>query len=560
MLVLGASEHAPGAIVACWPDPAQRSPRLSATLEIAHNRERAFVQEPRAGDARSYAATPVVVDSQTVGALAVAVRDVAVPELKALSNLLAWSVEDLGLLLAARRHGDRFESLVASAGGLLDFERLAEATHGFALALASELGCERVSIGLRRRRGMRVVAVSSSRSFASESDSVRSLGAAMEEAADQDAALEFPAPADALPYALVAHQALAESSGAEVVRTLPLAWQDRCVGAVVCEWSDARTATEARRERLRDCGLFCGPILGLAAKADEGVFARARARAVDFARRHFGADHPFAKTGLVAALTFLLVLLCLLPADYRVSARASLEGRVQRALVAAVEGYLFEAHAKAGDLVRGGDVLARLDDRDLRLEQRKHASEAAQLETEYREALAAQDRTRIGILRSQIEKASAQLELATEELGRTTVTAPFDGIIVEGNLDHALGSPVARGDLLFEIAPLDGYRIIVRVEDRDIADVAPGQSGQLALSALPDQLFPLLVERVTPIATTRDGSNYFRVEAVLEEPVASLRPGMEGIAKIDVGERRLVWIWTHELLDWLRLRTWSWLP
>ena len=50
------------------------------------------------------------------------------------------------------------------------------------------------------------------------------------------------------------------------------------------------------------------------------------------------------------------------------------------------------------------------------------------------------------------------------------------------------------------------------------------------------------------------------VEAVLEEPFAALRPGMEGIAKIDVGRRRLLWIWTHEMLDWLRLSLWSFLP
>ena len=57
-----------------------------------------------------------------------------------------------------------------------------------------------------------------------------------------------------------------------------------------------------------------------------------------------------------------------------------------------------------------------------------------------------------------------------------------------------------------------------------------------------------------------EGRNYFRVEAVLEEPSEALRPGMAGIAKIDAGRRRLLWIWTHEMLDWLRLSTWSFLP
>ena len=117
-----------------------------------------------------------------------------------------------------------------------------------------------------------------------------------------------------------------------------------------------------------------------------------------------------------------------------------------------------------------------------------------------------------------------------------------------------------QGRVLFEIAPLDGYRIIVEVDGRDIADVKPAQRGRLTLEALPDQPMPLVVERVTPISTTEDGRNYFRVEAALEQPVPALRPGMQGIAKIEVGRRRLLWIWTHKLLDWLRLTTWSWLP
>jgi hypothetical protein len=39
-----------------------------------------------------------------------------------------------------------------------------------------------------------------------------------------------------------------------------------------------------------------------------------------------------------------------------------------------------------------------------------------------------------------------------------------------------------------------------------------------------------------------------------------LRPGMEGVGKVAIGERRLIWIWTHKLIDWVRLAFWSWMP
>jgi hypothetical protein len=37
-----------------------------------------------------------------------------------------------------------------------------------------------------------------------------------------------------------------------------------------------------------------------------------------------------------------------------------------------------------------------------------------------------------------------------------------------------------------------------------------------------------------------------------------LRPGMEGVGKIDVGTRKLAWIWAHPLLNWARLAMWRW--
>jgi multidrug efflux pump subunit AcrA (membrane-fusion protein) len=166
----------------------------------------------------------------------------------------------------------------------------------------------------------------------------------------------------------------------------------------------------------------------------------------------------------------------------------------------------------------------------------------------------------VNVLSAKLAQAEAQLELFDDQLARTQLVAPFDGIVVKGDLSQSLGTPVKRGELLFELAPLEGYRVILEVDDRDIADVVVGERGRLALSALPGEDMAFAVERITPVSTAEDGRNYFRVEARLEQPSEALRPGMTGVAKIDAGSRRLAWIWTHRFLDWLRLWTWSWWP
>ena len=86
--------------------------------------------------------------------------------------------------------------------------------------------------------------------------------------------------------------------------------------------------------------------------------------------------------------------------------------------------------------------------------------------------------------------------------------------------------------------------------------------GELARRSTPPPAFRLhdSVSKITPVNEAKEGHNYFRVEAQLQGEVGRLRPGMEGVGKIFVEERKIIWIWTRKLVDWARLTLWSWLP
>ncbi|MEO8629546.1 MAG: HlyD family efflux transporter periplasmic adaptor subunit, partial [Betaproteobacteria bacterium] len=112
---------------------------------------------------------------------------------------------------------------------------------------------------------------------------------------------------------------------------------------------------------------------------------------------------------------------------------------------------------------------------------------------------------------------------------------------------------------LMTLAPEHDFRVIVEVDERDVANVHVDQVGQLALAALPGDTFPLKIKRITPVATPAQGRNFFEVEAQLSGDAGNLRPGLIGIAKVDAGSRSLLWIWTHRAYDWVRLTAWSWL-
>jgi multidrug resistance efflux pump len=198
-----------------------------------------------------------------------------------------------------------------------------------------------------------------------------------------------------------------------------------------------------------------------------------------------------------------------------------------------------------------------LDDREFRLDHTKLLSEREQLLRKHRQAFATQDRAQMVVLSAQMSEVDAQIALVEDKIERAALRAPFNGLVVSGDLHQLLGTPVEQGKQLFQIAPLDAYRVILEVDERDIAQIKLGQDGNLTLSGLPHEIFDFSVQQVTPVSTSQEGRNFFRVEAHLQSSLERVRPGMEGVGKIAIGERRLIWIWTHSLVDWLRLWVWK---
>jgi multidrug resistance efflux pump len=207
-----------------------------------------------------------------------------------------------------------------------------------------------------------------------------------------------------------------------------------------------------------------------------------------------------------------------------------------------------------------GQVLAELASQDLELERRRRESELRQHEGAYRAAQARADRTQMVSHQSKAAEVQAMLSLVEAQLQRARIEAPFDGIVIKGDLSQQLGAPVQRGEVLMVLAPNDSFRLILEVDESDIGAVRPGQHGELALAAQPDRRLAFTTRRVVPVATAADGRNFFEVEASLQQGIPQLRPGLSGVAKIDAGSQPIGWLLAHRALDWLRLAWWKVTP
>ena len=511
----------------------------------------------------SHLGFPLLVDGAQEGVVAVECDGVTDAALRDAMRQLQWGASWLELrqrrgqaAVDAVRLRQGYAALEVTATALAA-ERFDAAARATATEVAVRLAATRVSIGWLRRRSVRVVGLSHAVPSGRRADATVDLAAVMEEAVDQGASLLFPVPGgEALP-SRAAHAWLATRGGGPHVLTVPLTLHGSIAGAITIE----REAPfdQAAIDLAEAIAALVGPVLGQLRLTERWLSTIALHILGRTARQLLGPEHYVLKlaTGLVVAV---VAFFALFHVEYHVSAQASVEGEVRRTIAAGLDGYIGSEHARAGQVVHAGEMLATLDDSELNLQRLRWIATRQQHQSELDRALASGTRADVNVNNAQIAEATAEIALLDAQLARTKIVAPFDGLVTNGDLSQSVGMPVQRAQVLFEIAPLDSYRVIVRVPDSEIARVAPGQAGTLVLSALPDRHFGLQVVRVTPIAEQSDGVNSFHVEARLDEISPQLRPNMEGVAKLDAGQHLLIWVWTHNLLDAIRLFLWSWWP
>lgn len=428
--------------------------------------------------------------------------------------------------------------------------------------LAQRLRCDRVALGVVRRGGVTVKAISHAASFQANSHVVDALENAMEECLFQRAAVAYPPVPDTERRIAIAHRDLSAAAAARaVVASVILPGPGGTpVGVITLERHTDQPFDPATLKLAEAAATLVGTVFHYQIVQERWIAGRALTLLGQGLRAIVGPRRPALKLAVAAGIA-AIVALFIVPGDFRVTARTVLEGQVQRAAVAPYDGFVSKAPVRPGDHVRVGDILAALDDRDLVLERARAKADLERYAQKYREALAKHDRPEIVMTAAQMQQAQAQLALTEEKLSRSQIVAPIDGIIVRGDLTQLLGAPVEKGKVLFEIAPVGDFRLALQVDDRDIGHVQAGQDGMLMLTGMPLRRFPFTVSRVTPIATAEDGRNFFRVEARLPaEHERDMRPGMEGIAKIHAGTRSLAWIWSHDVIEWVRLALWRWLP
>lgn len=559
--------------MAVWPEASPNMSRLAKVVETSLRERRGVVLEasheqleavdlPASSKGQfTQLSYPLVLEQRIVAVVSIE-ADCTHNDVNQIFKQIYWGSAWLTSLFAGR---ELQEAVIARGRASTILELLAIALRHGKLQqvlfetvneLRQRLDCTKTAIGLVNHANIKLFALSEAATFEKHTTLSQAYLHAMEEVHDVGKLIQYDHETPNQSYPM--HQSLAQISGADFIMSCPLYEGGLVIGALVLErTTKAFDANDAIW--IESFSEMVAPIVSQRKKAEQPSIIRLIDEGEMVLGKLFGPKHLVWKT-VALSLVILALALKFIHLDYRVTAKTVIEGEVQRAISAPFDGFVKQSLVRAGDTVKQGQLLASLDERDLLIERSRWSSERDQYENRMRESMATHDLVAIQVLRAQLNQAEAELSLVNKKIDHSKLVAPFDGLVVSGDLSQQISTPVEIGKKLFEIAPLSSYRVILQVDEREIRHIKIGQHGQLVVTGITGEPMPLVIQKITPVATAQDGKNFFRVEAKISEASKRLRPGMEGVGKVETGSRSLWWILMHSFSDWLRVTLWSYMP
>jgi membrane fusion protein (multidrug efflux system) len=215
-----------------------------------------------------------------------------------------------------------------------------------------------------------------------------------------------------------------------------------------------------------------------------------------------------------------------------------------------------------GSLVRAGQHLLRLDDREIQLQIKEASSsvsreqvDLAKADFERKERLFAdgavtrstldQSKNRYLGLDSAYRSAQARIAQLRERAAKTNVRSPLNGVIAQLLVEP--GEFVGPGAPLAVVEDMEEVLVVVEVADRDVVQLRPLQVVEATTDAYPGRIFQGVIERVGKVANPVTRS--FEVEARIGNPDGELRSGMITTIRILLDKRRCLVVPAAALLD-----------
>ncbi|MBK6599211.1 MAG: efflux RND transporter periplasmic adaptor subunit [Proteobacteria bacterium] len=180
-----------------------------------------------------------------------------------------------------------------------------------------------------------------------------------------------------------------------------------------------------------------------------------------------------------------------------------------------------------GDVVKSNQLLATLDDRQLRLQAAQARAALAKAQRDYQRQVELHEKGLVARgafegLKFDLDNLRAAHELARLSLSYTEIRAPFAGIIATRSI--RVGQTVPVGAALLRVTDPTPLKASVFIPERELSRLQVGQPAGIQVDALADKRF---LGKVTLVSPTVDAATAtFKVTLEVDDPSGELKPGM----------------------------------
>lgn len=342
----------------------------------------------------------------------------------------------------------------------------------------------------------------------------------------------------------ISHVRLAELVNAESVYSLVLQNDDHILGSLVFWWNKKPEKMDLI-ERFLDV---------LKEPLSSTLLTRKSIGKNRLFQNQNNVFHRYRKQ-IISGLAVFMLVMSLLPVSYKIKPDVVIKPVTQRVVSATTKGVLKSVQVSPGDAVKSGQVLAKLDDEEIRLELQALKAEYSGASKRRSLQMLNESASETQIAELNAQQIAYKIQLMTKRMKQLNIVSPVNGYVISGGINEKEGTPVEKGQALFEVAPLDQMKAEIAIPENDIVYVKPGMPVSIYVHALPNKKWSAKIDSIQPKSTIRNGSNVFLGKvAITDNPELLLKSGMQGKAVLAADKRSIGWILFHKA--YYQLKTW----
>ena len=549
-------------------DPAPWSALAEAMLLQAQSNNASLVRSTRGADSATSAALAVPlceVPKSPNGAVVIilecASRTDAEAHLEALKTLVSITAASATAISATvGSQADNRQAVIGAVAKASDYESLHELAFAVVNGVKNKYDCDQVALGWVHRETVRILAISGLDEVRPSVPGTQSIRQAMEECLDGRKQICYQLNTKWSEEEVASgghrlHKQWHEGIGSAAVASIPLFMNDRCVAVLSMSRPADKPFAREDLETIRRAVDPFGPALQLVARANRSLVNHA----VDTARtgiRWLTKPGAWGRPVATAALLVLALWFCFGSIGYKITVPCRISPTQAQHFAAPFEGTIGAAHVKVGQEVSAGQLLFSMDTTPLELQAEKLRADIRVAQVKADKAVSAGDIATAALANAEIRGLQARLDLVQHDIQQAQARAPCDGTVIAGDLSKRTGEVVPMGEPLMQFVPRGNWLIDLEVPEGVIRDVRVGQSGRFSSNARPEDVLECTIQQIQPAAEPVDGNNVFIAEATVPENPPWMRVGMEGVARINAGNKAVWWVALHRVVDYLRQYLW----